>query len=170
MGGAVNSFFLQFFVVTVAGFIHRGQQDVIEYLREENRVLREQLGGRRLRLTDDQRRRLAVRAKALGRTALKGLVSIVTPDTLLAWYRRLVAAKYNAAAGRGSGRPRTKVDLAELVVNMAKENPGWGYTRIRGALANLGHELGRNTIKRILADAGIEPAPECSVSHCGGQA
>jgi putative transposase len=114
MGGTVNSFILQFLVVTVAGFIHRNQQDVIEYLREEDRVLREQLGGRRLRLTDDQRRRLAVRAKALGRTALKGLVSIVTPDTLLTWYRRLVAAKYNGATARGLGRPRSKVDLAEL--------------------------------------------------------
>lgn len=101
-------------------------------------------------------------APRLGRTALSGLGCIVTPETLLTWYRRLVAAKYNGAANRGRGRPPTRVDLAELVVKMAKENPGWGYTRIRGALANLGHEVGRNTIKRILADAGIEPAPERS--------
>jgi hypothetical protein len=130
-------------VVTVAGFIHRRHQDVIEYHREENRVLREQLGGRRLRLTDNQRRRLAVRAQALGRAALNGLVCIVTPDTLLAWYRRLVAAKYNGAATRGPGRPSTREELAKLVVRMAGENPGWGYTRIRGALANLAHEVGR---------------------------
>ena len=75
---------LHFLVFTVAGWIHRGQQDVIEYLREENRVLREQLGGRRLRLTDDQRRRLAIRARVLGRAALRGFTCIVTPDTLLA--------------------------------------------------------------------------------------
>jgi putative transposase len=160
MVSAVNSFVLQFLVVTVAGFIQRSQEDVIEYLREENRVLREQLGGRRLRLTDDQRRRLAVRAQALGRAALNGLACIVTPDTLLAWYRRLVAAKYNGATMRGPGRPPSSEELAKLVVRMAKENPGWGYTRIRWALANLGHDVGRNTIKRILADAGIEPAPE----------
>jgi transposase InsO family protein len=156
----VNALFLQFFIFTVAGWIHRGQQDVIEYLKEENCVLREQLGGRRLRLTDDQRRRLAVRAKALGRASLNGLVCIVTPDTLLGWYRKLVAAKYNGVRNRGPGRPPTKVEVAELVVKMAEQDRGWGYTRIRGALANLGHDVGRNTIKRILADAGIEPAPE----------
>jgi transposase InsO family protein len=151
---------LQFFVFTVAGWINCGQQDVIEYLREENRVLREQLGGKRLRLTDDQRRRLAVRAKALGRAALQGLTSIVTPDTLLAWYRKLVADKYDGAPNRGPGRPPTGPEIAELAARMATENPTWGYTRIRGALANLGYEVGRNTIKRILANAGIEPAPE----------
>ena len=86
-GGHVNALVLHFFIFTVAGWIHRDRQDVIEYLREENRVLREQFGNKRLRLTDDQRRRLAVRAKALGRAALRGLSSIVTPDTRLAWYR-----------------------------------------------------------------------------------
>jgi putative transposase len=135
---------------------------VIEYLLEENRVLREQLGGRRLRLTDAQRRRLAVRGKALGWKALTGIVCIVTPDTLLRWYRTLVARKYDGSHRRGAGRPPTKAALAELVVRMASSNPGWGYTRIRGALRNLGHSLGRSTIKRILADAGIEPAPERS--------
>ena len=150
---------LHFFVFTVAGWIHRGQQDVIDYLREENHVLREQLGRRRLRLTDDQRRRLAIRAKGLGRAALRGFSCIVTPDTLLAWYRKLVAAKYNGAPYRRPGRPRTASVIAELAVRMAMENPTWGYTRIRGALANLGHEVGRNTIKRILKDAGMKPAP-----------
>jgi putative transposase len=156
----VNALLLHFFVFTVAGWIHHGQQDVIEYLREENRVLREQLGKRRGRLTDEQRRRLAIRAKVLGRTALRGFACIVTPDTLLAWYRKLVAAKHNGVPYRGPGRPRTASAIAELVVRMAMENPTWGYTRIRGALANLGHEVGRNTTKRILKDAGMEPAPE----------
>jgi putative transposase len=156
----VNALMLHFFVFTVAGWISSGQQDLIDYLREENRVLREQLRGRRLQLTDDQRRRLAIRAKVLGRAALQGLTSIVTPDTLLAWYRKVVAAKYNGAPYRGPGRPRTASTIAELAVRMAMENPTWGYTRIRGALANLGHEVGRNTIKRILKNAGMEPAPE----------
>ncbi|MFC1642295.1 hypothetical protein ACFL5O_06360 [Myxococcota bacterium] len=127
----MNALMLQFFVLTVAGWIHREQQDVIEYLREENRVLREQSGCQRLRLTNDQRRRLAVRAKALGRAALQGLTSIVKPDTLLAWYRKLVAAKYNGASQRGPGRPRTGPEIAKLAVSMAKENPTWGYSRIR---------------------------------------
>ena len=129
---------LHFFVFTVAGWISSGQQDLIDYLREKNRVLREQLRGRRLQLTDDPRRRLAIRAKVLGRAALRGFTCIVTPDTLLAWYRKLVAAKYNGAPYRGPGRPRTASTIAELAVKMAMENPTWGYTRIRGALANLG--------------------------------
>jgi putative transposase len=156
----MNGLIFQLCVSAVAGWVNRGQQHVIDYLVEENRVLREQLGGRRLRLTDVQRRRLAVRAKALGRKALLGIACIVTPDTLLRWYRRLVARKYDGSQRRGPRRPPTRAALAELVVKMASENSGWGYTRIRGAMRNLGHELARSTIKRILADAGIEPAPE----------
>ena len=151
---------LRFFLLLVSGWVNRQQQEVIEYLQVENRVLREQLGGRRLRLTDDQRRRLAVKGKALGRKVLGDIASIVTPDTILRWYRELVARKYDGSKKRGSGRPPTKFDIVELVVTMALANPSWGYTRLRGALAHLGHELGRNTIKRILLDHGIEPAPE----------
>jgi putative transposase len=156
----VNGFLMQFVVWTLAGWIQRGQQSSIAYLVEENRVLREQLGTRRLRLTDDQRRRLAVRAKVLGRAALGDVASIVTPDTLLRWYRNLVARKYDGSQARAAGRPRTVATVADLVVRMATENPGWGYTRIRGALYNIGHDIGRNTIKRVLTDAGLEPAPE----------
>jgi hypothetical protein len=158
----VNGVVLHFFVYALAGWIRRGQQCVIAYLVEENRVLREQIGEQRVRLTDDQRRRLAVRAKALGRAALHGVAGIVTPDTLLRWYRNLVAKKYNGSRRRTTGRPTTAAVIAKLAVRMARDNPGWGYTRIRGALFNLGHDVGRNTIKRILADAGLEPAPERS--------
>ncbi len=153
---------LQFLVLTMAGWLNRQQEDLIDYLREENRVLREQLGGRPLRLTDAQRRRLAVRGKKLGRRALIDVASIVTPDTILRWYQRLIAKKYDGSARRGRGRPITPCEIAELVVRMAEENPRWGYTRIRGALANLEHKIGRNTVKRILLDHGIEPAPERS--------
>jgi transposase InsO family protein len=113
----------------------------------------------RFSLTDAQRRRLAVRGKALGRRALTQVAGIVTPDTILRWYRRLIAEKYDGSARRRRGRPMTPRTIAELVVRMAVENPMWGYTRIRGALANLGHEVARNTVKRILLDHGIEPAP-----------
>ncbi len=135
---------------------------IIEYLREENRVLREQLGAReqRLSLTHEQRRRLAVRAEPLGRAMLRSVATLVTPETLLRWYRELVARKYDGSRGRRAGRPPTKADLAALVLKMARENPTWGYTRLRGALHNLGHELGRSTIQSILSDAGLEPAPE----------
>jgi transposase InsO family protein len=151
---------LQFLVLTLAGWLNRHQEDLIDYLREENRILREQLGSQPLRLTDAQRRRLAVRGRRLGRRALTQVASIVTPDTILRWYRRLIANKYDGSARRRRGRPMTPRELAELVVRMAVENPSWGYTRIRGALANLGHEIARNTVKRILQDHGIEPAPE----------
>ena len=133
--------------------------DVIEYLKEENRVLREQLGARRLSFTDDQRRRLAAKAKALCRESLREIADLVTPDTLLRWYRELIAAKYDGSHRRGPGRPRVMETIRELVLTMAKENSSWGYTRICGALANMGHEVGRNTVKRILAEHGIEPAP-----------
>ena len=82
------------------------------------------------------------------------------PATLLRWYRYLIAAKYDGSKNRSPGRPPTAKDIRELIVRVARENPTWGYTRLRGALKNLGHELGRNTIKRLLAEHGIAPAPE----------
>jgi putative transposase len=91
----------------------------MDYLREENRVLKEQLGCRRLRLSDDQRRRLAARAKRLGRRVLAEVASIVTPETLLAWHRKLIAHKYDGTAHRGPGRPRTTGEIEALVVRMA---------------------------------------------------
>jgi putative transposase len=115
---------------------------------------------RRLRLTDDQRRRIAVKGHVLGRRHLAAVAGSVTPDTILRWYRKLVARKYDGSTRRPLGRPTTKSDIAALVVRMAKENPTWGYTRIRGGLTNLGHTVARNTIKAILKDHGIEPAPE----------
>ena len=90
------------------------------------------------------------------------VAGIVTPDTILRWYRRLIAQTYDGSARRGRGRPMTRRDVAALVVRMAVENPQWGYTRIRGALSNLGHEIARTTVKRILHDHGIDPAPERS--------
>ena len=153
---------LQFFLLVLAGWFNRRQQMVIGYLLEENAVLREQLGGRRLRLTDGQRRRLAAKGQALGRKVLSEIAGIVTPDTILRWYRQLVARKYDGSTRRGAGRPRVSVDIAGMVVRMARENPGWGYTRIRDGMHHLGHEIGRSTVKRILFEHGIEPAPERS--------
>src|SRR6185369_1903774 len=87
--------------------MNQQQQCAIDYLREENRVLREQLGGRRVRLNDGQRRRLAAKAKKLGRRILEEIAGLVTPDTLMAWHRRLIAQKYDGSGNRGPGRPRT---------------------------------------------------------------
>src|SRR6266699_6110854 len=105
--------------------MNQRQLQAIDYLREENRVLREQLGGRRLRLNDDQRRRLAAKAKGLGRKILAEVATIVTPETLLAWHRKLIANKYDGTAQRSPGRPRTAAEIAALVTRMAKENRGW---------------------------------------------
>jgi hypothetical protein len=149
----------RFVLIAVAGWMNQRQLQVIEYLREENRVLREQLAGRRLRLNDD-RRRLAVKAKGLGRKLLAEVATIVTPETLWAWHRKLIAQKYDGSGKRGPGRPRTASDIETLVVRMAEENEDWGYRRIQGALSNLGHELARSTIADILERHGIEPAPE----------
>jgi putative transposase len=140
--------------------MNQRQLQAMDYLREENRVLREQLGERRLRLTDDQRRRLAAKAKGLGRKLLQEVATIVTPATLLAWHRKLIAAKYDGSAKRKQGRPRKAGELEELVARMARENRNWGYRRIQGALSNLGYEMARSTIAAILQRHGLEPAPE----------
>jgi len=150
----------RFVLIAVAGWMNQRQLQMIDYLREENRVLREQLGAGRLRLNDGQRRRLAVRAKGLGRKLPAELATIVTPETLLAWHRKLVAQKYDGSGQLGPGRPRTAADVESLVVRMAEENRDWGYRRIQGALFNLGHEMARSTIAQILERRGIEPAPE----------
>src|SRR5882762_3752262 len=160
MHAALDPF--SFVVISIAGWMNQHQQHVIEYLIEENRVLREQIGDRRMRFTDNQRRRLAAKAKRLGRKLLAQLETIVTPETLMLWHRKLIAEKYDGSSFRTPGRRRTAKDLAALVVRMAEENRGWGYRRIQGALANLGHMLAYNTIADILRRHGIEPAPERS--------
>lgn len=135
-------------LIAVSGWMNQRQLLVIDHLREENRVLRGQLGGRRVRLDDNQRRRLAVRAKALGRKVLSEIATIVTPDTLLAGHRKLIAQKYDGTAYHAPGRPRTAQEIEALVVRMAEENRDWGYRRIEGALSNLGHELARSRSRR----------------------
>src|SRR5215831_13146292 len=147
-------------LISLAGWLNQQQQDVIDYLQEENRVLREQLEGKRVRFSDDQRRRLAVRAKKLGWRVLNDLTTIVTPSTLSAWHRRLIARKYDGSKQRGPGRPRTRDEIQRLVVRMATENRDWGYRRIPGALANLGHAVAHGTIAHILKQHGLEPSPE----------
>jgi len=150
----------RFLLVTVAGWMNQRQLPVIEYLREENRVLREQLGPKRLRFTDDQRRRLAAKANGLGRTILAEVATLVTPETLLAWHRKLIAQKYDGSKRRVTGRPQTEDEIEALIVRLAGENRDWGYRRIQGALSNLGHEVGESTIAAILKRHGLEPAPE----------
>ena len=150
---------LQVLLATLAGWMNRHQQDVVAYLVEENRVLKEQLKGRRLRLNDDQRRRLAAKAKRLGRRLLDRIATIVTPDTLMRWHRRLIALKWTYESGR-IGRPGLMKAIASLIVYMAGENSTWGYCRIQGELKAVGHRVAKSTIAKVLKDNGIRPAPE----------
>ena len=138
---------------------------MITYLIEENGVLKEQLesDGRRLRFTDDQRRRLAAKGKPLGRKVLRQIGTIVTPDTILAWHRRLIAAKWTYPQ-KGVGRPGVMQEIRELIVQMAEENPSWGYARIQGALKHLDHRVARSTIAKVLKEHGIRPSPDRPMS------
>jgi len=151
----------QLYFVILAGWINRQQQEVIEYLRTENRVLREKFGKKRILLNDDQRRRLAVKGKILGRKCLEEVGTLFTPDTILRWHRMLVAKKWDYSDRRTSvGRPRVGHEIVKLVLKFARENPSWGYDRIQGALANLGHQVSDQTVGNILKEHGIEPAPD----------
>jgi hypothetical protein len=119
---------LSFLLMVVSGWVHRHQLIVIEFLQAENRLLKEKLGGKRIRFTDAERALLARKAKAVVRKALLKLDTMVSPDTLLRWHRRLVAEKWNFAHQRGAGRPGIMREISELIVRMASDNSGWGYT------------------------------------------
>jgi transposase len=131
-----------------------------EYLVTENRILRHQIKGR-VRLSDGERTTLADIGHKLGKQALEEVATIVTPDTILAWHRRLVARKFDGSQQRKApGRPRIDPEVEALVVRMARENRSWGYDRIVGALANLGYTISDQTVGNILKRQGIVPAPE----------
>ena len=131
-----------------------------EYLAAENRIFRARLP-RRFRLSDPERSTLAEIAKRLGRKALKDVACVARPDTILAWYRRLVAQKFDGSGQRAyPGRPRVSREVEALVVRLARENRSWGYDRIVGALANLGHAVSDQTVGNILRRHDIAPAPE----------
>ena len=132
---------LQFLIAMCAGSLQRRPQALIEYLIEENLVLRKKLSPKRLRFTDAERRRLALKEKSLGRKALRKYVTLVHPDTLLRWYRKLIAEKYDGSKNRGPGRPRISPPLEAFVVIVAREARTWGYRRICGVMKNLGFDL-----------------------------
>jgi transposase InsO family protein len=152
---------LHVLIAMIAGWLQRHQQHVIAYLQEENRVLKAHLGDHRLRLTNTERRRLAARAYPLGRTCLHEVATLVTPETLLRWYQQLIARKFDGSTQRRQrGRPRVTEEVEQLVVRMAEDNPSWGYRRIQGALANLGHKIDKLTVRNILRRHHMDPAPQ----------
>jgi putative transposase len=148
------------FTLAAVGASQEDYQRTIAYLMEENRILKQKLGKKRILLTDEERRLLAVKGKALGRRLLEQVATIVTPDTILRWHRELIAEKWNHSDKcKTPGRPKIAREVEELVLRMAKENPTWGYDRIQGALKNLGHEISETTVGNILKAHGVEPAP-----------
>jgi transposase len=131
-----------------------------EYLVTENRILRRQISGR-VRLSDGERTTLAQIGKKLGKQALAEVASVVTPDTILAWHRKLVARKFDGSQQRQSpGRPKITQELKAMIIRIAQENRSWGYDRIAGALANLGLRVSDQTVGNVLKRHGIAPAPE----------
>jgi putative transposase len=131
-----------------------------EYLATENRILRDQLKGR-VRLSDGERQALAEIGQKLGTKALEEVANIVKPGTILAWHRKFVAQKFDGSKHRKApGRPTIDQEVEDLVVRMARENHSWGYDRIVGALANLGHTISDQTVGNILKRHGLPPAPE----------
>jgi len=131
-----------------------------EYLAAENRILRGQIKGRLL-LSQEEKATLAEIAHRLGRKALEEVAGAAQPDTILGWYRKLIAKKFDGSRFRQRvGRPRITEEIERLVVRMAKENPSWGYDRIVGAMANLGHRLCDQTVGNILRRHNLSPAPK----------
>ena len=144
----------------VTGLVNQRLLLQCEYLAAENRILRSHLPAR-LRLSDPQRSTLAEIGKRLGRTQLAEVACVAKPDTILAWYRRLIARKFDGSKSRSyPGRPRIDSVIEALIVRLAKENSGWGYDRIVGALANLGHQVSDQTVGNTLKRYGLAPAPQ----------
>jgi len=131
-----------------------------EYLAAENRILNGQLKGR-LKLSDAERATLAEIGHRLGRRVLAEVATVARPETILVWYRKLVARKFDGSKARRSpGRPRIKREVEQLIVRIAKENHDWGYDRIVGALSNLGYKVCDQTVGNVLQRHGLPPAPE----------
>jgi transposase len=144
-------------VLAMAGHLNQPLHDAIEFLNDQICVLKEHTG-RIKGLTNRQRAVLARRFKELDRQVLDLCETIVTPATIMRWYKRLIAKKFDGSGARGPGRPPTPREQVELVLKMARENPSWGYKRIAGALAHLGHDLDPTTVANILKDHGLPPS------------
>jgi putative transposase len=134
----------------------------IDYLKEQVLVLKEQQEkDKRILLSNHQRMRLAAKAKQLTRELLEQTTVLFTPESVLSWYRKLIAQKYDGSKNcKHLGRPRTSQEIVDLVIRFKQENPRWGYTRIRDYLVYLGHKIGETTVKNILLENGYDPEPD----------
>jgi putative transposase len=148
------------FIALLAGMIDKQNRLAIACLKEENQILRERRGNGRLLLNDDQRRRLAVKAKPLGRETLTEITELFSPDTILGWFRKLVAKKYDGSCNRHGGRPKVCKEVIDLAVRFKKSNPRWAYDKICDYIVYLGFKVSKSTVKRILLDHGLNPEPQ----------
>lgn len=152
---------LAILLMMLSGWINRQQQEAIEYLKEENRILREKLGSKRILLNDSQRRRLAILGRRIGRKALTEVCCVFSPDTILKWHSKLVAMKYDGSQNRSKyGRPQITDELRNLIIKIARANRGWGFIRIQGHLKYLGYKVSHKTVSNTLREYGLEPEPD----------
>ena len=144
----------------VGGYVDEELLARNEYLAAENEILRSKVDGT-IKLTNEERIRLATIGKRIGKKALEDVAHIVKPETVLKWYRDLVARKFDSSANRTkTGRPPVDKDIEDLILLIAEANPSWGYDRIMGALSNLGIVVSDQTVGNILKKHGIPPAPK----------
>jgi len=140
--------------------------NAIEYLKAQVEVLVEQQEkqNKRILLTNHQRTRIAAKAKRLSRKMLERCTVLFTPDTVMRWYYKLIAEKYDGRKQRGKpGRPPLSSEIIDLVIRFKKENPRWGYQRITGQVVYLGYEISKSTVKNILIENGFDPEPGLTV-------
>lgn len=144
-------------VTCLAYCVDRELWKAIDYLKEQVRVLKEQQEkDKRILLNDRQRIRLAAKAIRLTRELLEATTVLFTPDTILGWYRKLIAEKYDGSENcKNPGRPRISQEITDLVIRFKKENPHWGYTRIRDYIVHLGYKVATRKVEIL----GIRPQP-----------
>jgi len=138
----------------------------IDYLKEQVRVLLEQQErqNKRILLSNSQRMRVAAKAKKLSRKMLEQCTVLFTPDTVLGWFRNLIAEKYNGCENRGKvGRPQISQEMVNLVTRFKEENPRWGYQKITDQLVYLKYNISKSTVKNILIENGYDPEPDLTV-------
>jgi hypothetical protein len=153
-------------ITGLAYCIDRELFKAIDYLREQVRVLLEQQEkqNKRILLSNRQRMRVAAKAKRLSRDMLEQCTVLFTPDTILGWFRKLIAAKYDGSAHRRKvGRPQITPEIINLVIRFKEENPRWGYQKIRDQMVYLGYTISKSTVKNILIENGYDPEPDLTV-------
>ena len=153
-------------VTYLAYCIDKELYKAIDYLREQVRVLVEQQEkqNKRILLTNRQRMRVAAKAKRLSRKMLEQCTVLFTPDTVLGWFRKLIAEKYDGSENRKTvGRPRITEEIVNLVIQFKKENPRWGYQKITDQIVYLGYKISKSTVKNILIENGYDPEPDLTV-------